>query len=430
MFLLRLSSQALFLLVAAFLLAGSRVNGMAIPEGGLDVEKRSKGPLKVDFTVPRDEFILTNTTTGLHFVNLKDEKRSVSVGKRAEYLKNKRAFLRPLHNEGTYYSIDIYLGSDEQHLQVDIDTGSSDLWVPSNNVDCSGCTDSGTFDPSDSSTFTNLNENYEIAYEDQSTSQGYWGTDNFGFTSGSPTISDLQFAVVTQTSVEQGGILGIAIEQQESTSLEYPNVPVALANQGVIDKPSYSVYLNNEDATTGTLLFGGIDEAKFSGDLVKLPYSPVVDQSAGFFVEIDSVKYPDGSSTSVNGYTIFDTGTTLTYFTQEIFQEIGEKFGGQLYVTPKEQYYVVDCSLADEDDVLTYEFPGVSIEVPYSDLVMQLYYSNGQPSGQCALLILPENLNILGDNFLRHAYLYYDIADQYIGVKQVKYTSDSHIVSA
>lgn len=36
-----------------------------------------------------------------------------------------------LQNKKSFYLTDIYLGSNKQHVQVDIDTGSSDLWVVS-----------------------------------------------------------------------------------------------------------------------------------------------------------------------------------------------------------------------------------------------------------------------------------------------------------
>ena len=41
-----------------------------------------------------------------------------------------------LHNEQVTYAADITVGSNNQKLNVIVDTGSSDLWVPDVNVDC------------------------------------------------------------------------------------------------------------------------------------------------------------------------------------------------------------------------------------------------------------------------------------------------------
>lgn len=446
MFFSKLSSQALYFFVSTYLLAASGINALAISDHSIGVEKRSVGPLKIDFNVPRDDFILVNGTDGLEFFNIKDETRT-KVGKRAEYHSDKRAeyhadkraefhadkrsVLAPLHNEGIYYSTDIYVGSNRQHLEVEVDTGSSDLWIPASNDKCNSCNEYGSFNPTESNTFKNLSEPFHIWYEDKSSALGTFVTDDLAFSSdGSPTIDALQFALASHTS-QNRGILGIGIEQQEFASSEYPNTPFALANQGIIDKASYSIYLNSQDATTGTILFGGIDTDKFDGDLVKLPYTEEVNNRVAQYVQLNSVQYEDGSTLSINSPVVLDSGTTFTYLPKDSFEAVGDKLGGQLEGASNNLHYLIDCDFRNKEGHLTFEFSGISIKVPYSDLVANLYDSNNQFTGQCALAIFNFNdINILGDNFLRHAYVYYDLQDKYVAIQQVKYSSSSSIESA
>lgn len=49
---------------------------------------------------------------------------------------------------------------------------------------------------------------------------------------------------------------------------KYPNIPWVLADAGVINSRLFSLYLDNYDDLTGSILFGGIDKDKYTGDLV------------------------------------------------------------------------------------------------------------------------------------------------------------------
>lgn len=57
-----------------------------------------------------------------------------------------------------YGPVDI--GTPAQGLTIDIDTGSADLWVPVNCTSCNG----RSFDPAQSSTYTNTNQPFSITY--------------------------------------------------------------------------------------------------------------------------------------------------------------------------------------------------------------------------------------------------------------------------
>lgn len=67
------------------------------------------------------------------------------------------------------------------------------------------------------------------------------------------------------------GTLGIGLKSDEETSdnSTYDNFVFNLKKQGFINKAGYSLYLPQKEKKSGTILFGGIDEDKYSGNLTK-----------------------------------------------------------------------------------------------------------------------------------------------------------------
>lgn len=321
-----------------------------------------------------------------------------------------------LMNEGNSYTGYIYIGSDKQKAKVVIDTGSSDLWVSTTST-------GGYFDPSSSSTLKKTGQNFNDAYGDQSTASGYWAKDSVSLSPNEKGVTGLQFGVADQ-STAGNGILGIGLVGLESTTETgqgtYQNFPALLKDQGLIDKNAYSLYLNSEDAKSGTILFGGYDKAKFDGELVSLPFTGQRNQNGDNYrldVTLNSVAAEGDSGVSINKPVNLDSGTTITLLPNEVVEYVAEALNANDDGT-------VDCNQPDKH--LLFNFNGVTIKVPYQDLAFPGNF------GTCSLAMqgpIMGNELILGDNFLRHAYIVYDLDDKKISLAQVKYTSESDIVN-
>ncbi len=332
-----------------------------------------------------------------------------------------------LINEQVSYASDITVGSNKQKLTVVIDTGSSDLWVPDSQVSCQAgqgqdpnfCKNEGTYSPSSSSSSQNLNSPFSIEYGDGTTSQGTWYKDTIGF--GGISITKQQFADVTSTSVDQG-ILGIGYKTHEAEG-NYDNVPVTLKNQGIISKNAYSLYLNSRQATSGQIIFGGVDNAKYSGALIALP----VTSDNELRIHLNTVKVA-GQSINADVDVLLDSGTTITYLQQGVADQVISAFNGQeTYDANGNLFYLVDCNLSGSVD---FDFDkNARISVPASEFTAPLYTEDGQVYDQCQLLFGTSDYNILGDNFLRSAYIVYDLDDNEISLAQVKYTTASNIAA-
>lgn len=299
------------------------------------------------------------------------------------------------------------------------------------------CTSYGSFKTSNSDTFhrNSSADSFYIPYADGTEAYGIWGTDDVRF--GDITVKDLSFAVANETS-SNVGVLGIGLSGLETTYsnqistnyYQYENLPLKLKSQGTIEKAAYSVYLGEKDAKAGSILFGAVDSAKYTGDLqtvqiVNTMKSQGYSEAIKLEIIVSGLTFNDSGSEidliSSDYTAILDTGSTYSYFPSSLLKVVGETLNGQY--SSSLGAYIVDC-VDDDSYYFTIDFSGAKIQVPLSNLVTQ-YSSN-----RCFLSILPQSRadNILfGDNVLRSAYLVYDLEDFEISLAQVKYTSDEDI---
>lgn len=321
-----------------------------------------------------------------------------------------------LQNKQTYYITDLYFGSNKEKISVDIDTGSSDLWV----IDASAHADVtyGDFDSSASTTYKGSSDQFGVAYFDESYAKGTWANDDVSLGVNGPTLKGFKFGDATEMSKILYGILGVGLTSLESASTLYDNFPVALKKAGIINKNAYSLYLDGKDTQTGSILFGGIDNAKYTGDLVSFP----VVSDTRLTIDVNGISSSDQTQDLNVGFTL-DSGSTLSYLNPTLLDELATKLGAK---NGGSFYYFPTC---DDVPSLTFNFNGLDVNIPKEDLQLQLVNQDTkEPVTECGLGILPESRdNVLGDNFLRHVYAVYDLDDKKISLANVKYTDDEDI---
>ncbi|KAJ9621062.1 hypothetical protein H2204_012043 [Knufia peltigerae] len=354
-------------------------------------------------------------------------------------------FSDPLH--GDYHKVQYYtnvtIGTPGQPIALQLDTGSSDTWVPSIDAEAcadDGCSDFGAFDKNASSTYRLIKDKagtFLIVYGDLSYSTGDYFTDVLSFNK-NITLKNTTMALANATALTEG-IMGIGLRSNEASLLydkpfSFPTVPEQLRNQGHIDRVAYSLYLDSYDDNTGSILFGGIDPSKYTGELLALPLSK---DDEGNYTELSvaltQISIHDGNSTrplagtKFNTPALLDSGTTDSYLPQDIFDALSAGLGATKDKTTGFAY--VPCAYRKSNVSVIYTFggkDGVNVSVPLSELIAEQIeddsaYENGTPA--CSLNFDgtdDANGVILGDSFLRSAYVVYDLENKVIALGQAK----------
>jgi len=318
-----------------------------------------------------------------------------------------------------------------------LDTGSSDLWVntPGSRLcqlQAQHCTFAGTYTANSSSTYQYVGSYFNISYVDGSGASGDYASDTVSF--GSTKIDRLQFGIGYNSTNAQG-ILGIGypineVQVGRAGKQPYPNLPAQMVADGMIQSNAYSLWLNDLDANTGNILFGGIDSAKFVPPLQAVPVQPEQGFFAEFLITLTGVSL-SGTSVASNSEmalaVLLDTGSSLTYLPDDMVSTIYNRVGAQFDSSNGAAY--VPCSLANDATTFAFTFSEPTITVDMNEMVLDMFLSNGRrPKFQdgttaCLFGIAPagQGTNVLGDTFLRSAYVVYDLANNEISLAQTKF---------
>jgi hypothetical protein len=236
------------------------------------------------------------------------------------------------------------------------------------------------------------------------------------------------------------GVLGIGYTTNEvqvgvNGESAYANLPKAMVNKGLIQSNAYSLWLNDLDANTGSILFGGVNSDKYHGTLETLPIQKVSGVYAEFIIALTAVALTNSSGT--NNYSssalpaaaLLDSGSSLTYLPDGIVEDLFDDL--DVTYESSEGVGYVPCSLAEKNVNVSYTFSSPTIHVSVSELVLDagdLYFHNGDRA--CVFGIVPagESTPVLGDTFLRSAYVVYDLANNEISLANTNFNSTSNSI--
>ncbi|KAK1829768.1 aspartic peptidase domain-containing protein [Podospora conica] len=221
-----------------------------------------------------------------------------------------------------------------QTLNLDFDTGSSDLWVFNTLLPAAATQGHVLFDPTTSSTFRPLpNATFSIKYGDESGASGVVGLD--AVTVGGVQVPDQAVELATNVTgsfiedVASAGLLGLAFSKLNTVEPErqktfFENVMPTLA------EPVFTADLRS-GGEVGAYEFGRIDPAKFTGEMTWVE----VDASEGFW-QFETKGFAVGEEgggrvTGLRdgpGQAIVDTGTTLMLVAREVTEGYYSKVDG------------------------------------------------------------------------------------------------------
>ncbi|XP_077190642.1 pepsin B-like [Paroedura picta] len=312
----------------------------------------------------------------------------------------------------SFYFGEISIGTPPQNFLVVMDTGSSNLWVPSVYCNTEACANHNRFNPSQSSTYTNEGQTYTLSYG-----------------SGSLTVMLGYDTVQVQNIVIQNQVFGLSEDEPSSPfyyanfdgilGMAYPAMSMGgytamqqMLRQGQLSEPIFSFYFSRQPTVQygGEMILGGVDTQLYSGEISWAPVTREV------YWQIGIEEFAIGSQAtgwcSQGCQAIVDTGTCqLTVPEQYI--------GSFLQAVGAEQYngeYVVNCNDVQSMPTITFVINGSEFPLPPS-----AYVSNN--NGYCYVAIEPtylpssngQPLWILGDVFLKEYYSVFDMANNRVG---------------
>ncbi|KAL9053899.1 MAG: hypothetical protein Q9162_004472 [Coniocarpon cinnabarinum] len=343
----------------------------------------------------------------------------------------------PLDNEETLYFANVTLGTPEQDFALQIDTGSSDLWVNAQQSSlCTRrpdiCSVTGSYNANASSTYEYVNSFFNITYIDGSGALGDYATDTL--TIANLTIQSLQLGIGYQSSSIQG-ILGLGypineVQVNNARLKAYDNLPAAMANTNVIGAPAYSLWLNDLDSNTGSILFGGVDAAKYNPPLQSLPIISESGIYSQFIIALTALGQNGNVGSIIDNQALpvlLDAGSSLTYLPDNIADALFTAFNAQYDAS--QGAAMIDCGAADQSGSIDFTFSGATISVAINELVVVSSIQNNQET--CIFGVAPAGSSqpVLGDTFLRSAYVVYDLGANEISIASTNFnTTESQVM--
>ncbi|KAI5095035.1 cathepsin D precursor, partial [Silurus meridionalis] len=301
-----------------------------------------------------------------------------------------------------YYGV-ISIGTPPQSFNILMDTGSSNLWVPSVYCSSQSCQGHNMFNPQQSSTFQSTNESISVQYGTGSMT-GYMGYDTVTVVGGIAVQNQIFGLSETEApfmgTMTWDGIMGLAYQAISSDSA----TPVFdnMMSQNLVAEDVFSVYLSSNEQQGSMLLLGEIDPSYYTGSIYWIPLS----SESYYQVTMDSITI-NGQVVACNGgcQAIVDTGTSFIIGPSSDVSNLNAYLGAQT-----DQYgdSVVSCNSIQSMPSVTFTLNGYAFSLPPSSFVSQVCFSGGDFGSSFSW--------ILGDVFIRNWYTIFNRANNTVGL--------------
>jgi saccharopepsin len=313
------------------------------------------------------------------------------------------------------YFSEITIGTPPQTFKVVLDTGSSNLWVPSQQCGSIACYLHTKYDSSSSSTYKKNGTAFEIRYGSGSLS-GFVSEDVM-------TIGDLKIKnqIFAEATEEPGlafafgrfdGILGLGYDTISVNKIPPPFYN--MVEQGLLDEPVFAFYLGDtNNGEESEVIFGGIDESHYTGKLTTIPLR----RKAYWEVDLDAITLGDATAELDNTGVILDTGTSLIALPSTLAELLNKEIGAKKGYNGQ---YSIECEKRDSLPDLSFRLSGHDFVITPFDYILEV-------QGSCISSFMgidfPEPvgpLAILGDAFLRKWYSVYDLGKNTVALAASK----------
>jgi hypothetical protein len=307
-------------------------------------------------------------------------------------------------NDNYFLTAKIQIGSNKQNFTVELDTGSSELWVTSNSCKVKKVTCSGDhFTPSQSTSFTNLNLPFEINYDDGTFFQGNYVNDTI-------FVSDLSYNSFTLGLVDKAkyppedkdfniGIIGLTpVFNGEISSSLLQN----MFYDTTLPNKVFSLYLPKQLANLGEMTIGGTNPSLYINDT---KWIPVKFQDFAWNMGMSHFEDVNGVSISSSFTTIIDTGSDVIYGPEKAIKPLCKSLG----MTYKKGDCYTSCSKVKSIKNFFINVGNVKLLIN-----VQNYFTSDYGGGDCGLSVYgdkAETYLTLGMAVVRQYYTMWNFDD-------------------
>eukprot|EP01094_Clydonella_sp_ATCC50884_P005240 TRINITY_DN14188_c0_g1_i1.p2 TRINITY_DN14188_c0_g1~~TRINITY_DN14188_c0_g1_i1.p2 ORF type:complete len:369 (+),score=134.80 TRINITY_DN14188_c0_g1_i1:26-1108(+) len=308
--------------------------------------------------------------------------------------------------QSTEYFGAVTIGTPAQTFYCIMDTGSSNVWVPSASCTDSGCQGKNMYFHNASSTYKANGEKIEIHYGTGSM-EGYLDYDNVGVAG--VVVNQQEFAEATTLAdffagTPFDGIFGLAYQ-----SISADHVPTWFddaVEQGLIGDSVFSFFLGSQPGVNNSaLILGGTDSQYYTGPINYYPL--YLDLGDYYMITFDGISI-NGNPISTNCGSsgcraIVDTGTSVLLGPRKEVSEILSTLN-----------IAKDCSNLNSLPDLVFTIGSDTYSIPASIYVLQ------EPLGS-KTICLPGMQGalttswIFGDTFIRAYYTVFDHGGKRVG---------------
>ncbi|KAI1178586.1 secreted aspartic proteinase precursor [Nemania sp. FL0916] len=303
------------------------------------------------------------------------------------------------------YLTPVQIGSPPQTLHLDLDSGSSDLWVFSTETPSTSVSGQTLYDPKKSNSSQKVDgASWHITYGDKSSSSGdvYHDTVKVGgiTVKGQAVESATQVSAQFTRDSNNDGLLGLAFSTLNTVTPK-PELTWFDNAAKTLDAPVWAADLKYHKP--GTYDFGKIDKSKYTGEIAYVD----VDSSDGFWgFESSGYAIGNGSFTSSPFKGIADTGTTLALIPAAAVEAYYKAVPGAT-LDATQGGYVFPCDATLPDFVLGVGDAG-RIRIPGQ----YVNYAPADQSGKSCFGGIQSDedvgFSIIGDAALKAAYVVFD----------------------
>ncbi|OAA49216.1 Peptidase A1 [Cordyceps fumosorosea ARSEF 2679] len=317
---------------------------------------------------------------------------------------------KPTNSVDRAYITEVEIGTPAQKLFLDFDTGSSDLWVYTNDTKAGIANGVTLYQPGDSSTAQRLSgETWKIYYGDGTSANGVVYSDVVSI-GGLAVQNQAVESVISADSFGMSGLLGLAYDvgntvKPDQQKTWFSNIKDSLK------APVFTVRLRHQ--ADGSFDFGYINSSLYTGDIV---YAPAFTDKLGHrLFAVDGYSVGGGSVVQTGFNATADTGTSLLIVSNDVAKDYWSQVsgsssqddgnGGLIFFYP--------CASLQNLPDFTLSVNGNTVTVPGSFNT----YQRGT-SGSCEGGIVgggAGGMAILGDVFLKAIFTVFDDGNNQVG---------------